>query len=167
MNPMQRVLWSAVGAALLLLGVIAPAAAAPPNPAAPDAVSVSAWAVNKTVTIRVTNSYSAPLTVCGVFLFKEPNYPHNGTPQNFWGPVDIQPGETREWVSTTFPMFNGNYQVYWTCSAVENGAEVRWGTETPSRSAGDGWTPTAAPVPVVVNAPTCLGAVCIPPGLGF
>jgi hypothetical protein len=167
MSRIQQLVLSMTGAALLLVGLAAPAAAAPPNPSLPDAVTVTAFGTGKKVTIQVTNNYSAPLTLCGVFLFLDPNVPHAGSPVDAWGPVDLQPGKTREHVVEMFPMFNGNYHVYWNCTVAENNQTVWWGTAPHYQAADAGWTPTATPPAVIVDTPTCLGSVCFPQGFGI
>lgn len=101
----RRVSLATIGAALLLVaGLPAPATAAPRNPTDPNAVTVEASAVGKTVTIRLTNNHSEVLPVCGVFLYPDPNFPASGAPQNTWGPVDIEPGHTQERVIQNIPM---------------------------------------------------------------
>ncbi len=168
MTLVRRVSLATIGAALLLVaGLPAPATAAPRNPTDPNAVTVAASAVGKTVTIRLTNNHSEVLPVCGVFLYPDPNFPASGAPQNTWGPVDIEPGQTQERVIQNIPMRNGNYHVYWNCSSRENSADVWWGTAPSYQTISDVWTPTAQPTPVVVDAPTCLGPICLPRGLGI
>lgn len=167
MRFLARVVLPVIAAATLLIGWSAPASAAPPNPSMPGAVVVSATGEEKGAVVRVTNNGPEKLAICGIFLFHEPTDPTRDQPQWIWSPVDIQPGQTRQTEMHKFPMPNGNYSIYWNCSASENGRDVWWGTHSPFQPKDRNWAPTARPTPVAITAPACLGPLCIPPGFGF